>query len=106
MEGADGVVALMKSVHFTVQGARRAYWDFFVGFGFFVTVFLLFAALLAWQLGGLSREVLAQMPAVTWGLALCFLAIAVLSWTRFFAVPGIFSILITLCLFAAALLKS
>jgi len=104
MTGADSVVSVMKSVHFTVQGSSRAYYDFFVGFGLFVTAFLLFAAVLSWQLGGVSREVLAQLPLATWGLAVCFLAITILSWTYFFLAPGIFSILITACLTAAAIL--
>lgn len=102
MEGADTVVALMQSTHFTVQGSRRAYWDFYVGFGLFVTVFLLFSALLSWQLGGMSRDVLAQMPAITWGLAICFLAVTVLSGTNFFIVPLLFSGLATACLIAGA----
>jgi hypothetical protein len=106
MEGADTVVALMQSVHFTVQGARRALWDFYVGFGLFVTVFLLFSAILAWQLGGLPSEVLVRMPAVTWGLAVCLLVVAALSWTNFFAIPAVLSTAITLCLFAAAWLSA
>jgi hypothetical protein len=102
MAGADAVVALMKSVRFTVNGFDRIYWDFYVGFGLFVTVFLLFAAALSWQLGSLPREVLAQIPIATWGLALCFAGVTILSWTRFFVAPGVFSTLVTLCLLAAA----
>lgn len=104
MTGADSVVSLMKSVHFTVQGFRRSYYDFYVGFGLFVTVFLLFAALLSWQLGGVSQDVVAHIPWATWGLVLCFLAVTILSWTYFFLAPGIFSILITACLAGGALL--
>jgi hypothetical protein len=106
MTGADSVVALMKSVHFSVQGFQRAYYDFyydfFVGFGFFVTAFLLFSALLSWQLGSVSQEVLAQIPWATWGLAACFLAVAVLSWSYFFLAPGIFASLVFACLIVAA----
>ena len=105
MTGADSVVSLMKSVHFTVQGFSRAYYDFFVGFGLFVTALLLFAGLLSWQLGGVSRDVLAQLPLATWGLAVCFLAITILSWTYFFLAPGIFAILITACLVSGAILS-
>jgi hypothetical protein len=53
--GVDSVVASMRTVRFDVQGFSRTYWDFFVGAGFFVSVFLLFAAVLAWQLGGLGN---------------------------------------------------
>lgn len=102
IEGAESVAALMRTVHFAVQGSRRSYWDFYIGFGLFVTVFLLFAAILSWELGGLTRETLQLVPAVTWGLAVCFLAVTVLSWMYFFPVPGIFSTLITLCLVLAA----
>src|SRR5262245_58237227 len=90
MDGADSVVALMQSVHFTVQGFRRNYWDFYVGFGLFVTLFLLLSAALAWQLGSLPREVRARIPVATWGLALCFVGVSILSWSRFFMAPGIF----------------
>jgi len=106
MTGADSVVSLMKSVHFTVQGSSRDYYDFFLGFGFFVTAFLFFSGLLSWQLGGVSREVLAQIPLATWGLAACFLAVTILSWTYFFMAPGIFATLVTTCLIAAAILAN
>lgn len=62
--GVDSLVASMQTLHFDVQGFSRTYWDFYMGFGLFVTVFLLFAAVLAWQLGGLSKETLTLMPAV------------------------------------------
>ena len=102
MTGADSVVSLMKSAHFTVQGFQRVYYDFFLGFGFFVTAFLLFSALLSWQLGSVSPDVLVQLPLVTWGLAICFAAVMILSWSYFFMAPGIFSTLIFACLVVAA----
>jgi succinate dehydrogenase/fumarate reductase cytochrome b subunit len=46
---------LMRSVHFDAQGFIRTYWDFFSAFGLFFSVFLLFAAVLAWLLGGLQH---------------------------------------------------
>ena len=58
--GVDTLLSSMRSIHFDVQGFSRTYWDLFVGAGFFVSVFLLFAAVLAWQLGGLSAETLAR----------------------------------------------
>jgi hypothetical protein len=105
MEGAAPVAEHMRSARFAIQGSQRSYWDLFVGFGFFVTAFQLFSAVLAWQLGGMSRAALAEMPAVPWAFAVCLLAVAILSWTNFFAAPAIFSTVITLCLFAAAWLS-
>ena len=104
--GVDSLIGSMQSIHFDVQGSSRTYWDFYVGFGLFVTVFLLFAAALAWQLGGLPSETLATMRITVWVFALCFAAIAVLSWRYLFVVPLVFSIVITVCLTAAAWLSA
>jgi len=103
--GVDTLLGLMRSIHFDVPGFSRTYWDLFVGAGLFVSVFLLFAAVLAWQLGGLSAETLASMRGTAWALALCFVAVTILSWRYFFALPIAFSILITVCLVAAAWLS-
>ena len=100
--GVDALLASMKSVHFGIQGFTRSYWDFFVGFGLLVTVFLLFAAVLAWQLGGLATEMLARMRGLAWLFAITFVAVTILSWRYFFAIPLVLSFLITACLILAA----
>lgn len=100
--GVDSLLTSMKSTHFNIQGFSRSYWEFFVGFGLFVTVFLLFAAVLAWQLGGVATETLVRMRVIAWTFALCFAAITVLSWRYFFAIPLVFSFVITVCLILAA----
>jgi hypothetical protein len=99
---AEGVVSAMRSVTFDVQGFRRSYWDFFSGFGFFVSVLLVFAAILAWQLGSMPREALAAIPVVRWSFAICFVVITALTWRYFFVVPGLFSSLVALGLVGAA----
>src|SRR5215813_13343156 len=57
--GVDSLLASMRSIHFNLQGFSRTYWDLFVAAGFSVGVFYLFAAVLAWQLGGPAMETLA-----------------------------------------------
>jgi len=103
--GVDSLIGSMQSIHFDVQGSSRTYWDFYVGFGLFVTVFLLFAAALAWQLGGLRAPTLARLRSTAWALALCFGAVTPLSWRYFFVTPGAFSFVITVCWLAAAWLS-
>jgi hypothetical protein len=76
-----------------------------VAAGFSLGVFYLFAAILAWQLGGLPAATLALMRGTAWTFALCFAAITFLSWKYFFMIPIIFSIVTTLCLTAAAWLS-
>ena len=96
----------VQSTHFYVMGFSRTYWDFYVGFGIFVSVFLLFAAILAWQLGGLPPATLALMRGTAWAFALCFAGITFLSWRYFFTIPIVFSAVVTLCLTAAAWLSA
>jgi hypothetical protein len=104
--GVDSVIALMRAKHFDVQGFSRTYWDFFVGSGFFVGAFLLFAAILAWQLAGIDPQTCKPVSAVAWSLAILFVALAVLSWMYLFIVPLVFSGVIASCLLAAAWLSS
>jgi hypothetical protein len=100
--GVDALVGSMRSIHFDVQGFNRTYWDFFVAAGFSVGVLYLFAAMLAWQLGGFPPATLAHMRGTAWAFALCFAAISVLSWKYLFVIPVVFSLAITVCLTAAA----
>jgi hypothetical protein len=96
----------MRSIHFDVQGFNRTYWDLFEAAGFSVGVFYLFAAILAWQLGGLPAAALALMRGTAWSFALCFAAITVVSWRYLFVLPIVFSIVITVCLTVAAWLSA
>jgi hypothetical protein len=104
--GVDAMLGSMRSIHFDVQGFSRSYWDLFVAAGFAVGVFYFFAAILAWQLGGLPAETLALMRGTAWAFAACFAAITVVSWRFLFILPIVFSVVITLCLVAAAWLSA
>jgi hypothetical protein len=99
----DSIIAALRSTHFEVQGLNRTYWDFYVGFGLFVTILLLFTAILTWQLGGLPKDHLSEMRLVAWSLAACFVVVTFLSWKYFFIVPVIFSGVVAICLILAAL---
>jgi hypothetical protein len=104
--GVDTLLTSMRSIHFNALGFNRTYWDFFVGSGLTVGVFLLFAAILAWQLGRLPPATLALLRGTAWAFALCFAAITVLSCIYLFTIPIVFSCLITACLIAAAALSA
>lgn len=101
--GVDAMLAAMRSIHFDLPGGSgRTYWDLFLASGFCVGVLYLFAAIVAWQLGRLPAEILARMRGTTWAFALCFAAITALSVRYLFIIPIVFSLLITVCLAAAA----
>ena len=103
--GVDSLIQSMRSIHFNANGFDRTYWDFFVGFGLFVTALMVFASIIAWQFGGLATETLAAMRISAWGFVICFAVVAYLSWRYFFTLPVIFSIAIFLCLAVAAWLS-
>ena len=100
--GVEALLGSMRSIHFDVQGSSRTYWDLFVAARFSVGVFYSFAAILAWQLGGLPPATLALMRVTAWAFAVTFAAITVVSWRYLFILPIAFSIVITCCLTAAA----
>jgi len=103
--GVDSLVGSMRTIHFDIQGFNRSYWDFFVGAGLQVGAFLLFAAILAWQLGSLGQPALKLLSMLTWSFATLFVGVTLLSWMYLFLIPLIFSALISLCLISAAWLS-
>ena len=104
--GVGSLIYSMRSIHFDAQGFSRTYWDFFSAFGLFFSVFLLFAAVLAWQLGGLPEETFARMRRTAWTLAICFAVVTALSFKYAFTTPIVFSTMITMCLIAGTWLSA
>src|SRR5690349_3404635 len=76
--GIGSLIQSMRSIHFNANGSERTYWDFFVGFGLFVTALMVLASLIAWQLGSLPAATLANMRISAWGFVLCFAFVAFL----------------------------
>jgi hypothetical protein len=101
-QGTGPLIASMQSIHFDAMGFNRTYWDFFSAFGFYFTVFLVFAAALAWLLGGLPAEIHARLRRIAWALAVSFGVVTALTWSYGFTIPLVFSASITVCLIAAA----
>jgi len=92
----------MNSVHFQVGGGKYSYGGLYRGLGLFVTIYLLFAAYLAWYLGGMARQNPQAIGFLGWAFfALQFASIA-LSATYFFLPPIVLSTLVTLCVGLAA----
>ena len=100
--GVDQTLAALKQTMFLINGFHRTYYGFYVGSGLFVTVFMLFTVVVTWQLGRLPAATLAQLPWLTWGLALSYGGALVISLRYFFMVQVIFSAAIFLCLATAA----
>jgi hypothetical protein len=102
--GVDPVVGAMRTTHFEIQGLSRSLWDFYTGFGLFTSVFLAFAAVLAWQFGNMPKDQLRSLSFLTWTFAICLLGISVLSWKYFLVSTGAAYSLVALLLIVAATL--
>jgi hypothetical protein len=99
----QAVLDVMRSFHFDVMGSSRSVWDFYRGYEFSITVLFAILAVLMWQLSSLSRaEPRKALPLIVTVLA-CIILLDILSWTYFFAGPGVMSALIGLCLGVAVL---
>jgi len=74
----------MTNVRFEVKGTTLSYGGFYQGFGLYVTVYLLFSAFLAWQLGAHPA------PAIGWGLCAVQIVCIALGGIYFSAVQASF----------------
>jgi hypothetical protein len=84
---AAAVAETMRSVRFDVMGSDRSYWDFYRGFGLFLSVNLAMGSVIAWQLSGISRRSPRQALPMTITLDIVCVASTLLSWWFFFAAP-------------------
>jgi hypothetical protein len=102
----QAVMNAMDNVHLQ-PGATYTYGGFYRGFGFFLTVYLLFAAFLAWHLGELARKHPAAAGSLPWIFFCLHLVSLALTWKYFPAPPIVLSALVALCTgWAAFLLRS
>ena len=94
----DAVVEAMKDFHFDAMGRDRTLFHFWEGFNVFTSVALGVLAVLAWQLGRLSREEPHAVRPLAATLLVGTAAIAVVCWVDFFLAPALASTLAAACL--------
>jgi len=94
----QATVAVMKANEFAVMGVMRSYWDFQMGLGLAVSVFLTMEAVVFWQLGALAKIDALRLRPVLAAFLVGYLCVAAVSYRYFFAAPVITEILIALCL--------
>ena len=94
----QAAVSAMKANEFTAMGVTRTYWDFHMGLGLAVSVFLTAEAVVFWQLSSLAKTDALRLRPVLATFLVGYLCFAVVSYRYFFAGPVITEILIALCL--------
>ena len=101
--GEKAVFEAMRGFHFEIMGATRSTWDFYRGYQFSTTVTFVLLVVLLWLLGDLSRRAPQQARPLVLAILGAQLATVMVSWTYFFAGPGLVGGAIALCLAIAAL---
>jgi hypothetical protein len=94
-------VAAMKANQFVAFGNTRTFWDFYMGFGLGVTIFLTMEAVVLWLLAPLTALYGEKVRPVLTAFAIGYLVFAVNSYRYFFLGPVVAEVLIAACLFGA-----
>lgn len=103
---SDQVVQTMRSVGVVAQGAHTSWYNFYLAFGYFDTVFFLFSMVVAWFIGGKpSQERRALLP-IAWALFASQVLAVVIAQRFLFPVPIIFCGLLALLLGAGCIRDS
>jgi hypothetical protein len=92
------VKTAMDKVAFPFGNASRTYGELYRGFGLFVTAYLLFAALTAWELPRLLVTAPDSFRTIAVGLFAVQLVTAMLSWMYFALPPAVLSSAVVACL--------
>ena len=99
--GDNEVLKAMETVRFDVMGANRSYFDFFIGFGWSLGVFLLLQSVLLWQIASLARTNAMQVRPIIAMFGLATLASGVIAWRFILPVPALFCGVLLIVLVAA-----
>ncbi len=96
--GESDVLAAMRAFRFETMGVTRSYLDFYRGFGFTLSVFLLLQTVVLWQLGTLAKRNGGQERPMVWSFLIASLASTALTWRFIFPMPVYFWAAIIACL--------
>ena len=96
--GETDVLRAMRSFHFDAMGVSRTYLDFYLGFGYIISVYLLVQAVAFWQLASIAKSDAHRVRPLIGSFFLASVASVVLSWKFVFVVPVIASAAVAACL--------
>ena len=102
--GDNDVLKSMTDVRFDTMGANRSYLDFFMGFGWSISVLLLMETILLWQLASLALTESARLRPMIAVFVLATLASGAIAWRFIFPIPALFSAALAIALAAAYVL--
>jgi hypothetical protein len=99
--GDNEVLVSMRTVHFHFQGVSRSFLDFYRGFGYSLSVFLVLQGIVLWQLAVIAKTQPHAIRPLVASFAIASVIGAVITWIFIFPIPAMFSAALTSCLVIA-----
>jgi hypothetical protein len=92
------VLGAMKALRFDAMGSMRTYWDFYFGFGVFLSANLILLSAVMWQLATLAETAPGSARTFIGLLCIGFVVFAALSSLYFFVAPVVIELMIAVVL--------
>ncbi len=89
--GDNAVLDAMRSTRYPIMGVERSYLDFYLGFGYSISVFQLMQAVLLWQLATLTASSPSAARPMIAVIAVATALIGIISYRFIFPLPAVFS---------------
>ena len=99
--GDSSVLREMAEYRFDVAGVNRTYLEFYRGFGWSLSVFLLLQAVLIWQMANVAKTNAALVRPMVAALIVANVALGVIEWRLILPPPVFFSAALIACLVVA-----
>jgi hypothetical protein len=99
--GDNDMLTAMMTYRFDTMGVNRSYLDFYLGFGWSLSVAMLLQSVLLWQLAALARSDAARLRPMIAAFAIATLAGGIIAWQFILPVPVLFSAVLLIALAAA-----
>jgi hypothetical protein len=99
--GDNPVLQAMRTVRFNALGVNRSYLDFYLGFGYSISVSQVMLTILLWQFSTLAQTDSRRVRPMIIVVALAIAVGGLVAWRFIFPVPALFSLALVATLIMA-----
>jgi hypothetical protein len=99
--GDNPVLQAMRTVRFNALGVNRSYFDFYMGFGYSISVSQAMLTILLWQFATLAQTDSLRVRPMIIVVALAIAVGGLIAWRFIFPVPALFSLALVATLIMA-----
>jgi uncharacterized membrane protein len=93
--GETETLRAMREFHMVISGVSRSYHDFYIGFGYSLSVFMVLQAVLLWLLANLAKTHPDRVRPFVAALFVASIVGAIITWRFIFPIPAAISLVLT-----------